>query len=434
MTGLNFIEREKTMLKDLERLVAINSVSERQDSKETPFGEGANQALEAALDICEGYGFRVKNCEHMTGYAEVGAGDELVGILVHLDVVPAGDGWKSSPFELRIEEGKIYGRGVTDDKGPAVAVIHAIKALLDEGCEFNKRVRIIFGLAEETGDWDDMDYYKATEEPISYGFTPDADFPAIYAEMGIANVCFTFDRTKTCFNSLEGGNAVNMVPDKCIAEYVDAAGEVKTSTESGKSAHGSTPQDGVNAISTLMTKFADRSNCEISQFFKDCIGMEYTGKSLGGYAKDEESGEITYNFGLIHTDGNEITLTVDIRYPVTYSISDILSNIRKNLDSKGFTDVNIKLLSDVPYVFLDAEGPVITKLLEAYREHTGDMTPPMVMGGGTYARAMKNIVAFGPMLPGRELTEHQPNEYLFMEDFLLAKEIYKTAIRKLAVK
>lgn len=419
------------MLKDLQALVAINSVSQRSENKEKPFGEGANQALETALSICEGYGFRVKNCEQMTGYAEIGGGEELIGILVHLDIVPAGDGWVSSPFALRVEEGKIYGRGVTDDKGPAIAVIHAMKELLEEGCVFDKRVRIIFGLAEETGDWDDMAYYQSTEEQISYGFTPDADFPAIYAEMGIANVSFTFDRKKTCFTRIEGGNAVNMVPDQCAAEYVED-GKAMLSREKGKSAHGSTPWDGQNAICKLMTRFSGREDCQLSRFFRDCIGTAYDGKALGGYASDQESGEITYNFGLIHTENDEITLTADIRYPVTYQIADILDGVRECLREKGFGDVQVNLLSDVPYVYLDKDGEVMGKLLAAYREHTGDMTPPTVIGGGTYARAMKGVVAFGPMLPGRELTEHQPNEYILQEDLSLAKEIYKTAIRKLA--
>ena len=134
------------------------------------------------------------------------------------------------------------------------------------------------------------------------------------------------------------------------------------------------------------------------------------------------------------TEDDEITLTVDIRYPVTYQIGNILDGVRKHLEERGFGDVQVKLLSDVPYAFLDKESDVMIKLLEAYREHTGDMTPPAAIGGGTYARAMKGIVAFGPMLPGRELTEHQPNEYILQEDLSLAKEIYKTAIRKLAVK
>ena len=147
----------KEMIDDLRRLVRFASVSERTESKETPFGRETAAVLDEALTICRNYGLRTKNCENMTGYAEIGQGEDLIGILVHLDVVPAGEGWISPPFELREKEGRLYGRGVTDDKGPAVAVIHALKELIEESVDFNKRVRLIFGLAEETGDWEDIE-------------------------------------------------------------------------------------------------------------------------------------------------------------------------------------------------------------------------------------------------------------------------------------
>lgn len=420
------------LISDLGRLIEIDSISIRTEDESCPFGKGVREALDTALDICRSYGFQTKNCDNMTGYAQVGQGETLMGILVHLDVVPAGDGWHTDPFKLTIDGDKLIGRGVTDDKGPAAAVIHAIRELQEEGCRFNKRIRIIFGMAEETGNWIDMEYYKQTEEKVDFGFTPDADFPAIYAEKGIAHIRFTFDKARTCFETIEGGNAVNMVPDSCRAKFCTEDGEVLSLTETGKSAHGSTPQDGENAISKLMSRFADREDCLLSRFFRDCIGMECCGESLGGYASDEESGEITYNFGVIQTENDRISLLADVRYPVTFRIEDILEKIRARLHSLGYEEVGTELVFDEPYVFLDAQGPVITTLLSAYREHTGDMGPATVIGGGTYARAMENIAAFGPMLPGRELTEHQANEYMFIQDLKLAKEIYKTAIRKLA--
>ena len=172
------------MISDLRKLVRIRSICEKTDSLAHPFGESVHRAVETALEICSEYGFHVKNNHNMTAYAEVGEGDELMGILVHLDVVPAGDGWNYDPFDLTVTEDKLYGRGVTDDKGPAVAVIHALKELMDEGAVFNKRVRMIFGMAEETGEWEDMAYYRKEEEIPDFGFTPDADFPAIYGEKG----------------------------------------------------------------------------------------------------------------------------------------------------------------------------------------------------------------------------------------------------------
>ena len=421
------------MISDLRKLVSISSVCEKTDSSEHPFGESVHRAMETVLEICSGYGFRVKNNHNMTAYAEVGEGDELMGILVHLDVVPAGDGWNYDPFDLTVTEDKIYGRGVTDDKGPAVAVIHALKELMDEGAVFNKRVRMIFGMAEETGEWEDMEYYRKEEEIPDFGFTPDADFPAIYGEKGLAHLRFTFDRTETCFDSINGGTAINMVPDTCTARGKLPDGTPFEIKVLGKAAHGSTPEDGENAISKLMAEFADGGNCRLSVFFRNFIGMEYNGESLGGYFEDAESGPITYNVGLIETKGDRIEVLVDVRYPVTCRIDEIIRAINSHLAEEGFADLQAELLSDTPYVYMDKNGPVIQKLLEAYRMHTGDLREPTLIGGGTYARAMDGIVAFGPMLPGRELTEHQANEYIYRKDLELAKQIYKTAIRKLAV-
>ncbi len=420
------------MLSDLRKMISINSVCEKSDSPDHPFGENVRKVVETALDICKGYGFRIKNNNNMAAYAEVGTGSPLMGILVHLDIVPAGEGWNHDPFDMKITEDKIYGRGVTDDKGPAAAVIHAIRELLEEGVIFNKRVRIIFGMAEETGEWEDMEYYNQYEEKVDFGFTPDADFPAIYGEKGLAHLRFVFDKSSTCFDHISGGTALNMVPDCCTASGHLADGEYFEIEVKGKAAHGSTPEDGENAISKLMSRFSDSQNCRLVEFFHKFIRMEYDGKSLGGYFSDEESGPITYNIGLIETAGDRITVSVDVRYPVTCHIEEIISAVNHHLAAEGFEDIQAELLSDTPYVYMDKNGPVIRKLMEAYREHTGDSSEPALIGGGTYARAMDGIVAFGPMFPGRELTEHQANEYIFRKDLDLAKEIYKTAIRKLA--
>lgn len=418
------------MISDLKELVSFNSVCEKNFDCQYPFGKEVHGAVKKALEICSSYGFKTVD-KKMTAYAEVGQGDSLMGILVHMDIVPAGDSWYHDPFTLHIEDGKIYGRGVTDDKGPAVAVIHAIKELMEEGVTFNKKVRIIFGMSEETGQWEDMQYYKSNEEKIEFGFTPDADFPAIYGEKGIAHIKFSFPIKDTCFTNIEGGMAVNMVPDFCSCKYIDENGQNAKLSITGKAAHGSTPEDGENAISKMMIHFAKNGKCKLSQFFKQCISMEFNGKKLGGYYEDKISGPITYNLGKIETINDTINLLVDVRYPVTCDINKTIDCINENLREKGF-DIQAELISNTPYVYMDKDGEVITKLLEAYREHTGDNSEPTVIGGGTYARAMEDIVAFGPMLPNRELTEHQANEYIYMEDLKLAKEIYKTALKKLA--
>ena len=221
-----------------------------------------------------------------------------------------------------------------------------------------------------------------------------------------------------------------MVPDTCKAQG-NIDGKPFSISTTGKAAHGSTPEDGENAILILMSNLYENKKCRLSEFFRRFIGLEFNGKSLGGYCCDSASGEATYNIGRIETVNDLINLFVDVRYPVTVDINSIIKEINNNLYNNGFGEIKAELVSNKPSVYMDKEGSVIKELLSAYQEHTGDMSSPTVIGGGTYARAMDGIVAFGPMLPGRELTEHQANEYIFEKDLYLAKEIYKTAIKNL---
>ena len=176
----------------------------------------------------------------------------------------------------------------------------------------------------------------------------------------------------------------------------------------------------------------DASDCRLIEFFRKFIKLEYNGESLGGHVSDEASGSASYNIGKIETVGDDIVLSIDLRYPVTFNLKDIVNAIDNHLAVNGFSDIKVEVITDKPHVYMDKNDTVIQTLLSAYRDQTGDMSEPTVIGGGTYARAMNGIVAFGPMLPGRELTEHQANEYIYMSDLILAKEIYKTAIKRLA--
>ena len=192
----------KDLINDLETLVRIPSVCDKTGPSFAPHGIACREALEQALTICRRYNFRTCNIDNIVGYAEIGAGKELIGILVHLDVVPAGEGWTYNPFALSFSQGRLYGRGVVDDKGPAVAAIHAMRGLLQDGAPLYKRIRIIFGTAEETSDWNDIRRYLEKEGSVSYGFTPDADFPAIYLEKGMAVFTFTFPKAETDFQTI----------------------------------------------------------------------------------------------------------------------------------------------------------------------------------------------------------------------------------------
>lgn len=421
--------KEKDMLQAIKDLVAIPSVTGAEAEDGFPFGKAVNDALEYVLSLCKSFGFRTKKCGNYIGYAEVGTGNELMGILCHLDVVPPGSDWDYNPFEATLIDGKLYGRGVMDDKGPVISVIYALKEVMDSGKKINKRVRIIFGCQEETGDWVDMAYYKEHEETPMFGFTPDADFPIIYGEKGILMLQLSMAKEKAGFIALKGGEAPNMVPDFATAIVKDIHGDNVTFMAKGIAAHGSTPEEGENAISKLMEEIKKQDVvCKFADFYHELIGFSTTGDKMGVNLYDEASGSLSFNVGMAGMNETQVFLKVDIRYPVTETKEKVISMICEKTEAWS---VDAMEITSMDPVYMDKNGEVIRKLMDAYREITGDLTEPQVMGGGTYARAMNNIVAFGPVFPGHECTEHQRNEYIYYEDLLKAKEIYRLAIEKL---
>ncbi len=416
------------MLKTLNELCSFKSVAVYTDNKEYPYGEEVNKALKYMLDLCSGFGFRTKNLDNQIGYAEIGEGEDIFGILCHLDVVPVGGGWDYEPFAATLSGDRIYGRGVIDDKGPCVASVYAMKDILDSGKKLNKRVRLIFGQTEENGDWDDMEYYREVEDLPTLGITPDGDFPAIYGEKGIFRCIMSIPKEKAGIIEISGGQVVNMVPDEARAK-VEIDGRVVEFFEEGKAAHGSLPHMGENAISKLMKAIGEKTdNCFLANFYNEHIGFDINGKHINLGLEDKESGKLTLNVGKIETGQDTVDIYIDVRYPVTFSLIDISKRLDEVVEPLGFTTF---LENHQLPVYMDKESDFITKLIEVYREHTGRDDEPSVIGGGTYARAMDNIVAFGPMIPGRELTEHQKNEYMLAEDFYLLRDIYRDVILKI---
>lgn len=420
--------KDREFTKALKGLLTIKSVAVDSDVKGAPFGEGCREALDYMLDLCDGFGFRTKKVgDGLMGWAEIGEGDEIVGILAHLDVVPEGSGWNYPCFGLTEEtvdgEERVYGRGISDDKGPAMMCVFAMKELLDSGVKLNRRVRILFGLTEERGEWYDMNYYREHEELPTFGITPDANFPAVYGEKGILILKLTMPLDGSGVDSVSGGTAHNMVPDSCEAVI---GGEKFTA--SGRSAHGSQPEKGVNAIETLFDGLDKAHSGKLSDLITKKFGMTCDGSLIGCKMSDEQSGALTMNLGVIEVKDGNIELTVDIRYPVTKKGTDVTAIVAKECAPFG---VAVSVDEDKAPVYMDKNGPLICSLMEVYRAETGDTTEAFTMGGGTYARAMKNIVAFGPHFPDSPETEHQKNEYMRVKDIEKAREIYKKTLLRL---
>lgn len=422
---------DEEMLRELRAIVAIPSVAGEDIRPGEPFGHGVAQALAYTLDLCHRLGMETVNRDGKTAWAEFGEGEELIAVIPHLDVVPAGDGWTVAPYDCTELDGRLYGRGVSDDKGPAIACIFAAADLIAEEVPLKRRVRLIFGQCEETGIWYDMQEYQKHEEMPVAGFTPDAQFPALCGEKGMLWLRLSIPMAESGLRCIVGGTACNMVASTCTAVVLDAGGEEVTVSAQGRAAHATVPQEGESAITKVMAELASQTdlNSPLVDFYQTYVGDDYSGHRLGIECSDVYSGHTTVCCGMLTTNADQISMTMDVRYPVTGDGDEILHRICSAAERFG---LSVEILKNAKPLFHKRDNPVLVKTLEAYREETGDFGEPLVIGGGTYARALPHIVGFGPAFPGKPHTEHQKDEYISKEDFFALRRIYRSAIEKLA--
>ena len=434
-------------LSELGKSISIPSIL-NEDSSKYPFGEEIQRVLEETISLAEKLGFKTyTDPEGYYGYAEIGQGEELVGVLGHLDVVPTGDlsKWNTDPFKLEMIEDKFYGRGTKDDKGPLLAALYSAHLLIKEGHEFNRRLRFIFGTDEENL-WRGISKYLEKEEVPSISFTPDSGFPVVYAEKGL--VQYSLEGINESNISMAGGDALNSTPSKMVYsgekleeimseldalnfEYIKEGDSLEVK---GKSVHTKIAPEGINAISRLIMGM---KNCgfqsKIINFVGDLIGEDAHGTKIFNGLEDEPTGKLTFNIGKISMDETTEKLGVDIRFPVVDTDKeDIFKLLNEKAKDYGLEVKEIDYLRPV-YMPLDCE--LIKTLLETYQEKTGDYTTkPVASGGATYARAMENCVAFGPAFPDSISTEHKPNEFITLKELKLSMEIYYDTIKKLTGK
>ena len=453
------LNHKEDLLKDLFDLLSVRSILGTDITEETPFGSGPREALDLILSFGKRDGYKTKLVENKAGHIEVGQGEELFGILGHVDVVPVVEAdWTSHPFKPEIRDGKIFARGSLDDKGPTMAAYYAVKLLDKLSVKWNKRVRVIIGSDEETGFRCVEAYFKHEEQPAS-GFTPDAMFPLVYAEKARA----TFDHKLKFVDEdgqynyklvkFNGGQVLNMVIASAKAELEGEVSDIKEKFENflaqeklegevevgntikltlkGKAAHGSTPQYGINGATKLAeflsTLGLDNNGKNFVDYIVEKLANDPFGEKLGINYSDDEMGEATYNYGILEYDlERKIGLvSTDCRHPKKFDLVDRLNGIK--VDN---IDIEVTSTKEAHYVPKDDE--LVTTLMDVYRKHTGDTkNDAFVLGGGTYARCLKKGVAFGLLFPGKEDTMHQANEYLEVEDLLLATAIYAEGIYKL---
>lgn len=454
-------KRKEDLLADLFSLLEINS--ERDDSKADkahPFGPGPVKALKKFLEIAERDGYETKNVDNYAGHFTFGDGDEELGIFAHMDVVPAGSGWNTDPYKPEIIDGRLYARGSSDDKGPTMACYYGLKIIKDLGLPTSKRVRFVVGTDEESG-WKDMEYYFAhvgLPEP-DFGFSPDAEFPIINGEKGNITEYLHFageNRGAARLHSFTGGLRENMVPESATAvlsgqvpELIDmldefakehdlrftyeelANGQISV-TIIGKSAHGASPQSGINGA-TYLAKFL--TQFEFEGPAKDYLNVagnillnDHDGTNLNIAYVDEKMGSLSMNAGVFRFDekSTDNTIALNIRYPkgtTPEAIQTVLAQL-------PVTKVTLSEHGHTPH-YVPMEDPLVQTLLSVYEKQTGLKGHEQVIGGGTFGRLLKRGVAYGAMFPDYIDTMHQANEFIDVEDLFRAAAIYAEAIYEL---
>lgn len=422
-------------MKDLDELLRIESVSAQGEEK-------PRQALEWMLAKAESFGLRTKNVDGIAGHAEWGDGDTLCGVLTHLDVVPVNRAeWSCEPFALTRRDGRMYGRGVADDKGAALAALYCLRALKESGVTGN-RVRVIFGTSEEIG-MKDMETYFACEQLPDMSFTPDSEYGICRGEKGIMHIEISSEKANnTALMQFTAGSANNVVPDTAVAildcsdyeehnlqRLADAAGagafdmrftiDGLKVTAHGKAAHACEPHKGVNAAAALAEIIcavlgADAVG-DLCTFINYCIGKETNGRSMGIKMRDAVSGELTLTLSRVHITEHEARAMIDVRYPVSFLEEVVLYQIRKVAAREGLT---VRLADGEKPLSLDESAPIVRVLDTAYKNVTGEHAPLYTTGGGTYARMLGGKgVAFGPTFPGDDTRIHNSDESINEENF-----------------
>ncbi|HCD42207.1 MAG TPA: dipeptidase PepV [Lachnoclostridium sp.] len=454
-----YIESHKQeMIEDICTLCRINS--EKMTYREgMPYGPGAFDALDEALAIAESYGFSITNYDNYVGTADLNDKERQLDILAHLDVVPAGEGWKETePFEPVVKGDKLFGRGTADDKGPAVAALYAMRAVKDLNIPLKKNVRLILGTDEECGS-SDIDHYYSIEEEAPMTFSPDGSFPVVNTEKGGLNGHFTAEWTASDLLPklvcLEAGTKVNVVPGKASAvvagidaealEHAAAECEKKTGirfelkldedtaiiTAIGESAHASLPEEGNNALTGLLLYLTELplAKCEQLTMIRRLLELiphgDTSGEALGIAMEDELSGSLTLAFSLLKVTESGLEGTFDSRCPVCATEENVLEVVRRNMAKKGLTLHNDSMK---PPHHVDGDSEFVKTLLHAYESYTGRKGECVSMGGGTYVHSLKNGVAFGASMPGTDNRMHGADEYAVIEELTVSAKIFAQVI------
>ena len=448
------------MIQSLEELVSIPSVINLENAREgAPFGMEIRSALDGLLKLAGELGFETRDYDGYAAAVDFGTEGKEVGILSHIDVVPPGNGWSKNPFVPEIVNGKMYGRGTIDDKGPLVASLYAMKAVKESGLPIRNHVRHIIGCDEETGHRC-IKYYLTKEKGPDLGFSPDGMFSVIHAEKGILRFQIQTNRKlpdtkELCVIRIAGGTVVNAVPN--IAEVwlggpgeqleevrkefqVKAAegsakmeGDVLHLTFPGVSAHAMQPWLGENAILSMIrflkeVLFGDRKTREYFQNLDTLFGDGWEGRNLGVACQDQLSGKLSMNLGILNVEGEKTELKVDVRCPVHIDLDTVWKTICLTCEKYGFRP---EYWQKRPPLYVPKDARLVQILLDVYEDVTGKREEAITIGGGTYCRDVENFVSFGPVFPGEPELAHEADEFIDLDQMVECARLYAQALYRL---
>lgn len=447
-------ENEDSLLADYRALLQIPSI-EADAEENAPFGAANRQALDFMIELSRSSGMTVKDLDGYAAWAEFGSGSQMVMSLGHLDVVPVGPGWKHEPFGAEIDEGYVYARGAVDDKGPTMASFYACRAIQACFPEIGARIRSVFGCNEESG-FKCVERYMKTEEAPTYGVAPDSGWPCIHGEKGIAN--FHIERPLVAGElqllSVEGGQRPNIVIDSCkaharvadsalkhvqakVADAWDKNISVRWDGNDlfieavGKAAHGAYPMGGDNAAIRVFRFLRDISPLSTQKEYDELLDVGHIGgDGIGIAGSDEPSGALTANLGIVGSAGGVISMTVNVRYPVTWKGRELRERCALYL-SKLKGGFKVASFSDSPPLYFPIDNPLVRTICDVYVAETGDTKEPGTMGGGTYARAVPNTVSIGTGWPG-DGDAHETDERCAVESLYKMSRIYAHILYRLA--
>lgn len=421
-------ENKEQFYQDLDQVLQIESVKSAP-AEHAPFGKGPKEALLTVMSLAEKYGFKTAIINDAVGYVQWGEAEDYIGVVGHLDVVPAGDGWSFPPFKLSKKNQRFYGRGILDNKGPILACLFGLKLLKEMDLPVKKTIRIIFGTDEENGS-SDIPLYLSEEQPPQFGFTPDCKYPVVYGERGIVNyeilTSFSEDELEKLGDFL-GDQARDHVPDALSV----AVGDEEISVR-GKRAPSNAPELGENAIPLLVKEILKKPSVSgtLAEYFSwlvKSLANQHYGEGLGIDFSDPDSGKLIITpYQLVKKD-QQLALSVAIRYPVSVTEAEVTDSLKKHLPPESQLTVVRRIKSS----YFPKDDPNVQLLSAVYEEATGLDGTPVTTTGATYARFVPNIVAFGPSFPGQKGIAHNQDEYMDEKDLLKNMEIYMRGMLKL---